>query len=371
MDAAVLGRRLRVYRLAAGWSLRELSERLGYRVTPQALSQYETGRTRPRAEVLHALAWALGTRADQLGRESDSVTLGSVQFRHPLPPTHLAVGNARGWLMLLIEQSLALEQRLGGCFVSPSLPRFDEIKRIDDPEDAEGLAQDVRRRWGLGTGPLSHLVSLFEARGIRVFESPRGADSQDFSGCCAFVSYSAQSGSDFPVVLLNRNHWAERKRFTLCHELAHLILPSSMHSVLPLDVQERIANWIAGALLLPAAQLRDQLGRKRRVLSWYELAEIKKQFGASYQAITYRCRQAGIISRETFRNLFDEYRRLGWRDAPYREHLAYAPECESSTRLQRLALRGVTEGIFSLAEAGALLDLSEDRLAEWMVPPST
>ncbi len=371
MDAAVLGRRLRVYRLAAGWSLRELSERVGSRVTPQALSQYETGRTRPRAEVLHALAWALGTHADQLSRESDSVTLGAVQFRHPSPPTHSAAGKARGWLAMLVEQSLALEQRLGGCLVSPSLPRFDEIKHIDNPEDAEALAQDVRRRWGLGTGPLPHLVSLFEARGIRVFESPQDADSQDFSGCCAFVSYSALSGSDFPVVLLNRNHWAERKRFTLCHELAHLILPSSMHSVLPLDVQERIANWFAGALLLPAARLRDQLGRRRRVLSWYELAQIKKQFGASYQAITYRCREAGIITRETFRSLFDEYRRLGWRDAPYREHLAYAPESESSSRLQRLALRGVTEGIISSREAAILLNTSEARLAGWMVPPST
>ena len=371
MDNAVLGQRLRAYRIAAGWSLRELSARLGSRVTPQALSQYETGRTRPRAEVLHALAWALGTHVDQLGREPGSITLGAIQFRHPTPPAHLAVSKALGWLMTLAEQSLALEQRLGGSLVSPSLPRIDHIKRIEDPEDVEALAQDVRRRWGLGTGPLPHLVSLFEARGIRVFETPRDADIQNFSGCCAFVSYSAVSGSDFPLVLLNRNHWAERKRFTLCHELAHLILPSSMHSALPLDAQERMANRFAGALLLPAARLRDQLGRKRRVLSWYELAEIKKQFGASYQAITYRCRQVGIITRETFRSLFDEFRRLGWRDAPYREHLAYVPESESSTRLQRLALRGITEGILSSSEAAILLNTSESRLAGWMVPPST
>ena len=144
-----------------------------------------------------------------------------------------------------------------------------------------------------------------------------------------------------------------------------------MHSLLPLDVQERIANWFAGALLLPAARLRDQLGRKRRVLSWYELAEIKKQFGASYQAITYRCREVGIITREMFRSLFEEYRRLGWREAPYREHLAYAPECESSTRLQRFALRGITEGIISSSEAAMLLNMSEHRLADWMVPPSS
>ena len=198
MDNLVLGRRLRAYRLSAGWSLRELSERVGSRVTPQALSQYETGRTHPRTEVLHALAWALGTHVDQLGREPDAVRLGAIQFRHPFPATHLTTSRARGWLTTLAEQSLALEQRLGGSLVSLSLPQFDELKCIDDSEDAEELAQDVRRRWGLGTGPLPHLVSLFEARGIRVFETPQADDSQDFNGCSAFLSYSAVSGADFP-----------------------------------------------------------------------------------------------------------------------------------------------------------------------------
>ena len=163
-------------------------------------------------------------------------------------------------------------------------------------------------------------------------------------------------------------HLAFLRENARANELAHLILPSSMHYLLPEDVQERLADWFAGALLLPASSLRDQLGRKRKTLSWYELAEIKEQFGASYQAITYRCRQAGIITRETFRDLFDEYRRLGWREAPYQEHHALSPERESSTRLVRLALRGITEGILSQSEATMFLNTSEEELVRWMRP---
>ncbi len=370
MENRVLGDRLRAHRIAAGWSLRDLSKRLGQRVSAQALSQYEKGQTRPRNEVLEALANAFGTHPEHLGREPDPVTLGTIQFRHPtaLSPTLLA--HARGWLITRTERSLALEQRLGGPMVSPSLPRIDEIRHIREPEDAEEIAQDARRRWGLGTGPLPpQLVSLFESRGIRVFECATHEVDPEFNGCSAFVSYSIASESNFPVILLNGSHWGERKRFSLCHELAHLILPSSMHAVLPDDVQERLANWFAGALLLPAARLRELLGRKRKNLSWFELAEIKKQYGASYQAITYRCRQAGIISRERFRNLFEEYKRMGWRNFPYREHLPIEPEDEASTRLQRLGLRGVAEGIISQHEAAVLLNTCSEELDGWMSPP--
>ena len=369
MDNLVLGQRLRAHRVAAGLSLRELSKRLNSRVTPQALSQYETGRISPRSEVLRALARVLDTHVEQLGRAPHPAGPGAIRFRHPTTLTPPVLSRTHERLMTLTERSLALEQRVGCPLAPPSLPFIGEIEYVRGPEDAEELAKDVRQRWGLGTGPLPHLVSLFEARGIRVFELFQGEDDPDFNGCSAFMSYSAGSGLDFPVVLLNGSHWGERKRFTLCHELAHLILPSSMHYLLPEGVQERLADWFAGALLLPAARLRDQLGRKRRTLSWYELAEIKEQFGTSYQAITYRCRQAGIITRETVRDLFDDYRRLGWREAPYREHLAFPPEHESSTRLKRLALRGITEGILSRSEAAIFLNTSEKEFVRWMGPP--
>ena len=369
VDNRVLGRRLKTYRLAAGWSLRELSERLSSRVTAQALSLYETGQSRPRPPVLQALAWALGTNVEQLLREPNALRLRSIRFRHPVTLPPAAKGKVRAGLRNLIERSLTLEQRLGGEYLRASLPRIDAISDLNDPENAEELAQDVRRRWGLGTGPLPHLVSLFESRGIRVIEFVDEDKDQDLSGGSAFVSYSGASGLDFPVVFLNRSHWSERKRFTLCHELAHLILPSAMHVGLAQAEQERYANTLAGALLLPAARLREQLGRKRKALSWHELHEIKRQFGASYQAITYRCRQVGIIARDLYRSLFEEFRRLGWRDYPYEEHEPLDPSVESSTRLERLALRGITEGIISKNEAVMLLNSSPDALARLLAPP--
>ena len=242
----MLGQRLRAHRIASGWSLRDLSARLSPRVSAQALSQYEKGQSCPRAEVLEGLAKALNTYPEHLVRRADLVTLGAIQFRNAAALSPALLRQAHGWLTTQTERSLALEQQFGGLLLSPSLPRINEIIDVRKPEDAEELAQDVRMRWGLGTGALPQLVSLFESRGIRVFNAPASEGWKGFNGCSAVVSYSVASHSNFPVILLNGEHWGERKRFTLCHELAHLILPSSMHTVLPNDIQERLADWFAG-----------------------------------------------------------------------------------------------------------------------------
>ena len=357
MDNVALGRRIRAHRIAAGLSLRKLSLRVP--VSAQALSQYEHGRTQPRSEVLEVLADILGTRVEELLRASDGEWLRTVRMRHPRNGRRKTLRKVQESLVAMIERSLLLEQKLGGGFPSPSLPVMEDIRLIRDPEDAEDLARDVRRRWGLGTGPLPKLVSLFEVRGVRVFELLHDEDSREFISCSASVSFSGASWLEIPVILVNGALSGERKRFALCHELSHMILARPLLYVLSTDVRERLANWFAGALLLPAAALRDQLGRKRRSLSWYELREVKRQFGISYFRIAFRCREARIISRDAFRGLLEQYRQRGWSETQGCEDSALPSTEESSTRLRRLAIRAVTEEIMTLQEAAALLDVQQ------------
>ena len=150
MDNLALGQRIQAHRVAAGLSLRELSARVP--VSAQALSQYEHGRTRPRSEVLETIADALGTRVEQFLRAPEEEWLGVAEIRQLSTGKRKTLRKARGSLLAMTEQSLALEQRLGGGFPSPSLPVMEEIRPIRDPEDAEELAQHVRRHWGLGNG---------------------------------------------------------------------------------------------------------------------------------------------------------------------------------------------------------------------------
>ena len=196
MDNLALGQRIKAHRVAAGLSLRELSTRVP--VSAQALSQYEHGRSRPRSEVLEIIADALGTRVEQLLRAPGEEWLGAAQIRQISIGKRKTLMKARGSLLAMTERSLALEQRLGGGFPAPSLPVMEEIRPIRDTEDAEDLAQDVRRRWGLGTGPLPKLVSLLEARGVRVFELLHDEDVTEFRACAASVWFPGVSWPEIP-----------------------------------------------------------------------------------------------------------------------------------------------------------------------------
>ena len=102
-----------------------------------------------------------------------------------------------------------------------------------------------------GTGPLPKLVSLLEARGVRVFELLQDEDVAEFRACAASVWFPGASWPEMPVIVVNGALSGEQKRFALCHELAHMIFPSLFRHVLPIEVREESANWFAGALLLP------------------------------------------------------------------------------------------------------------------------
>jgi transcriptional regulator with XRE-family HTH domain len=63
-----MGDRLREARLARGYSIRGLAERLD--VSPSLVSQVETGRARPSVDTLYAIATELGLSLDELFLES-------------------------------------------------------------------------------------------------------------------------------------------------------------------------------------------------------------------------------------------------------------------------------------------------------------
>ena len=90
-------------------------------------------------------------------------------------------------------------------------------------------------------------------------------------------------------------------------------------------------------------------------------------FGASVQAITYRCKDLGIFNESLFRRLFDAFTRLGWRTPPYKE--SYARKGEKPKRFERLTFRALAEGVVSESKAAELLSVSVYELNQRMEKP--
>lgn len=137
--------------------------------------------------------------------------------------------------------------------------------------------------------PIPFMAELLEDKGIKVIalELP-----ENVSGSKAFVQRPRRH--DVPVIVVNQRHNGERQRFTLAHELAHLVL---RFSGLSDAEQEKAADRFAGAFLMDQDMVRLLLGPHRTSTSIGELAELKKLFKVSIASLVVRCAQLGIISK--------------------------------------------------------------------------
>lgn len=84
----------------------------------------------------------------------------------------------------------------------------------------------------------------------------------------------------------------------------------------------------------------------------------KEVFGASFQAIVYRCHDLGIISDAVRRQMSQVFSEYGWRKPPYQELGASPPSKEQPRRMQRLCFRALSAGAIGESKAAEILGIS-------------
>lgn len=352
----MIGQRLKLARAAAGLSLRDLEGRTGNLVTAQAIGKYERDESMPSSRVLIGLADALGVSEDYLLSSSELV-LDGVDFRKKAITSKKEEAFVEGRTLHLLERYLAIEDALVLSSVSWDRPR-EAPYPVRDLAEAERAAEDLRKHWDLGVDAIPKCVELFEERGIKVLS----VDLTDIDGLTAMVKRKAKDS--VPVIVVKKGAWAERKRFTLAHELGHMVIQPA-----PNVDHEKAANRFAGAFLMPREALWAEIGKHRTSISLGELLRLKQIFGTSFQAITYRCRDLGIFGDVLFRRLFQAFNLHGWRNPPFEEPGALSPTLEEPARLERLCFRALAEGVVSEARAAEVLGVSVRELGERMDNP--
>jgi Zn-dependent peptidase ImmA (M78 family)/transcriptional regulator with XRE-family HTH domain len=353
----MIGQRLKLARAASGLSLRELEAAIQNRVTAQAIGKYERNEDMPSSGVLTALARALNVSEDYL-LATDELVLDGVEFRKKSIASKKEQAFVEGQALHLLERYLTLEDVLGLASVVWDRPR-EAPYPVKDVADAENAARSIRVHWGLGIDPIPNLSELMEERGIKVLS----VELTDIDGLTARVG--RKGGEPIPVIVVMKNIWAERKRFTLAHELGHMLM-----DLRPGVDAEKAANRFAGAFLMPVEALWREIGKQRTTISLGELLRLKELFGASFQAIVYRCHDVGIINDASYRRLFQVFNEQGWRKPPYREPGAIAPSAEEPRRMERLCFRALAEGVIGESKAAEVLGISVRDLTRRMDQPA-
>jgi Zn-dependent peptidase ImmA (M78 family) len=346
----MIGERLKLARSAAGLSLRKLEDRLDGLVSAQAIGKYERDEMMPGSEILMALARALNVPEDYLLRK-DEVELVGVEFRKQRLEKAKDRARVQAQVLSAVERYLEVEDLLAlssDWHAPKGFPR--KASRADDAEEA---AKQLRSSWKLGIDPIPRLAEFLEERAIKLISIPL---PDRVSGVKASVK--KKDGSRVQAIVLNSKHAGERQRFTLSHELGHLVLNGGA-------VAEDVCNRFAGAFLVPEETLRAEIGNSRTSISIRELFSLKELFGVSAQAIAFRSADLGIINESLKRQIFIEFGKRRWR----KEEPNPVPK-EHPTRFRRLCLRAFAEDVISVSKAAELLDLSaRELLASLDQPP--
>lgn len=177
------------------------------------------------------------------------------------------------------------------------LPRID----LKDVEGSSSKAASiVRAAWSLPDGPIHNLTNFIERSGVVIVESDFG--TRGISGTGMRLANLP------PIIFVNNSLPPDRYRFTLAHELAHLVLHDAPH-----ETMEDEADEFASELLMQKSEFKVSVSQFGGRPSLRNLIALKPYWKVAVSAMIMRMGQLGIITESTKRSLFIQMSNLKMR----------------------------------------------------------
>ena len=303
----VVGAKLREAREARGLTQIALSELLG--VSRQAVSQYESERVTPHPEVMRQIADKLRFPVHFFFTQPRSTLKRPKFFRSMSSATKGARIRAERryeWLEHVAAYASEFVQ-----FPPVNLPILDVPDKPQHLSDQfiEGAADQVRKFWHLGNGPISNVVWLLENNGAVIGLTEIGAEKLD-----ALSDWHETDRRPY-MLLASDNRTAVRSRFNAAHELAHAILHwkidrSAVASLSPeYNLMEKQAHRFAAAFLLPASAFAEDF----YVPTLDTFLALKSKWLVAISMMVLRSEHLGFVSAEQAKRFWINLARRRWR----------------------------------------------------------
>jgi Zn-dependent peptidase ImmA (M78 family)/DNA-binding XRE family transcriptional regulator len=281
-----VGSELRLARVFNAYSLEEVAERVGK--TRQYLHKCETGQAIPSPELISDLAEHLHVQPEFFFSQARARTVEDQFHFRKLFTTKAGikqVAMARGEMVARLVATFEAHLKLPAV----SIPDFGSARTAEEIENA---ADNCRREWGLGMGPIDDMNRLAEHVGV--FVTTFKSISKEIDALSVATSR--------PIIVRNDAKESPcRQRFDIGHELGHL----SLHSgVVTGDREtESQANRFASSLLVPRSMMLKLFPKPKGTrLDWKAISDFKLDWKVSKAASLYRARQLGIITDEQYKS---------------------------------------------------------------------
>ncbi len=335
-----IGQNLRKIRLLKNLSLQKAGELLNMSAT--AVAKYEKGDLLPDSQKLIEFSDAYNCSPLDFIKKYKSPKMKFTSFRKKKRLT----GQKLELLKELIEEEVAKNLSvLEMSEVSIKKVKLQKYK-CSSLEEAELIGEEFRNFIKISNiQPISDLTNNLENLGIVIIEM-KNFDTQfeGFDGLSEIVN-----GIPF-IVLPDNIKDGARQRFTIAHELGHLVLNITNEE---LD-EEILCNRFASAVLMPKKAVINEFGPIRKNINLYELAAFKNEYKVSFQAIAHRLKDLNIISEYLYKKLIIILnQKIGKNDPD-----PIIPE--KSCQFKKIVYKLEADEIISLNKACELLGINEN-----------
>jgi Zn-dependent peptidase ImmA (M78 family)/DNA-binding XRE family transcriptional regulator len=288
----IYGDRIRQAREYCGLTQTELARKVG--VNQSAIAHLESGRNIPTADLLVAIAEQTGFMTSFFEKESTyEFPLGTLVFRARNSLTAREINQAHQHANVLFEHVQKMAER----FTIP------DVKLPVTNEGSAQAAAITRVAFGISPDtPIRKLIITLEKNGVFVLALPIVLKKID-----AFSTW-AEISTKRPVIAISSGRPSDRIRFSVAHELGHLV----MHKIATSRIaeMERDADKFAAEFLLPEKAMRYEVHSPVTLTS---TARLKLRWGVSMQALIRRAGDLDIITDRQYRYLFEQLSQRGWR----------------------------------------------------------
>lgn len=329
----MIGKNIKYYRLLRNMSLQDLADQVG--LNKMTISHYENEKREIKFDVCQKIAAALDISIAMLvSKYGNDLSIQHGAFRKKARLSNDKVELIYGQEDRFLGRLFDVVSFLGDASLAPA-PNIVPTKAAN----TEDAGQHLRKLLGLpASGPIGNITDILENKGYIV--CPINVLKDGFSGNSGYVNGR-------PYIAVNTHMPAERQRFTLIHELAHLVFSFSED-----QNEERMVDEIAGAFLLPQEDIIRELGPKRHDIRG-DLRIIQREYNISMSSIVMRAHQAGIINQQTYTITMKWMSANGLRKD---ERSGLIPE--KTHLLEQLTLRAVAEEEIGISKAAEILEMS-------------
>jgi Zn-dependent peptidase ImmA (M78 family)/transcriptional regulator with XRE-family HTH domain len=359
LSAEEIGERLRLARETAKLKQSDVADSL--KIARTTVVAVEQGQRRARMDELRQLAKLYGTSINALLRNEAVHADLAPKFRKHFGKNDEGTEQAAKLLSELAKAEVELENLLGVKRVR-NYPPERPILPGDVRAQAEQDASELRRWLGLGSSPVTDIITLLELElGVRVYI--RRIDGR-ISGLFA---YDEALGA---CMLLNANHPRERRTLTAAHEMAHMVstrrTPEVLGDITDNSREERYANAFARAFLTPVRAVKQKFaevtaGAER--LTRRHVIILAHAFGVSREAMVRRLEELGLTKDgtwewfQTYGGITDDQARQVLGDLVGQDAHKSDADRPTTLRLASLAEEASRQGLVSEGQLSKMLHM--------------